>query len=141
MGLFEHFPYTNFQNLNLDELSNRVTALENLYKTMADQTPEILNRIRTLEDFQRELEAGDLSEGMRQAIFAWCQANYDEVFSRYIKLVYFGLTDDGHFCAFIPETWEEIEFKTSGYDIVLPDVPYGHLILDSTVSEIYYGGE
>lgn len=141
MGLFEKFPYTNFQDLNLDVLMKIVKDLKDQYKIMAGQMPEILNRIQTLEDFQKELEAGDLSEGMQQAIFAWCQENYNEVFSGYIKLVYFGLTENGHFCAFIPETWEEIAFKTSGYDIDLPDVPYGHLILDSTVSEIYYGGE
>ncbi len=40
--------------------------------------------------------------------------------------VYFGLTDDGHFCAYIPDNWEDIEFDTgTNYG----EFDYGRLIL------------
>lgn len=141
MGIFEHFPYTNFQDLNLNYLLKMVKELKAAFDKLSGNIPDIENRLKVLEDFQAAIESGDLSNGMKQAIFTWCEQNYNEVFSKYIRLVYFGLTDDGHFCAFIPENWQEIEFKTSGYDIELPDTPYGHLVLNSTVSAIYYGGE
>lgn len=54
-----------------------------------------------------------------------------ELIDKYIKIgVYFGLTEDGYFCAYIPETWKDIHFKTTGYDIYEPTKKeYGHLVL------------
>ena len=44
--------------------------------------------------------------------------------------VYFGLTDDGYFVAYIPPTWDKIKFSTTEYDIKIPIQPeYGHLVL------------
>lgn len=62
-------------------------------------------------------------------------ANYDEdkiieLFDRYFKFVFFGLTEDGYFVAYIPESWNDIQFSTSGYDNFTSIEPeYGHLIL------------
>ena len=62
-------------------------------------------------------------------------ANYDEdkiieLFDRYFKFVFFGLTEDGYFVAYIPESWNDIQFSTSGYDDFASIEPeYGHLIL------------
>lgn len=45
-------------------------------------------------------------------------------------MVLFGLTQDGHFIAYIPESWGNIVFKTSGYDYETALMPeFGHLIL------------
>lgn len=46
-----------------------------------------------------------------------------------IKNVFFGLTKSGHFVAYIPESWDDIIFYTSGYDYDISGIPYGHLIL------------
>lgn len=44
--------------------------------------------------------------------------------------VYFGLSDSGYFVATIPQTWNNIKFKTTGLDIDVPTHPeYGHLVL------------
>ena len=62
-------------------------------------------------------------------------ANYDEdkiieLLDRYVKFVFFGLTEDGYFVAYIPESWNDIQFSTSGYDDFTSIEPeYGHLIL------------
>ena len=40
--------------------------------------------------------------------------------------VYFGLTDDGHFCAYVPDDWEDIEFDTGTR---YGEFDYGRLIL------------
>lgn len=54
-----------------------------------------------------------------------------EIIDKYIAtMVFFGLTDDGHFVAYIPESWKDIEFYTTGLDIFLALEPeYGHLVL------------
>ena len=49
---------------------------------------------------------------------------------KYIQFVFFGLTNDGYFVAYIPESWDEISFSTSGYDDFVALAPdFGHLIL------------
>lgn len=48
--------------------------------------------------------------------------------------VYFGLTDSGYFVAYIPESWSDIVFNTTEYDIFLPIEPeFGHLVLSYEV--------
>ena len=44
-------------------------------------------------------------------------------------MVFFGLTDTGYFIAFIPDNWEEITFETTGWDVDISGIPYGHLCL------------
>ena len=45
-------------------------------------------------------------------------------------IVFFGLTDSGYFVAYLPESWDDIIFQTTGYDVDIPEMPdYGHLVL------------
>lgn len=54
-----------------------------------------------------------------------------EVIEHYIAtMVFFGITDDGYFVAYIPDSWDDITFYTTELDIFLPIEPeYGHLVL------------
>lgn len=53
-----------------------------------------------------------------------------QILDKAIKNVWFGLTDTGYFVAYIPESWDDIKFSTTGYDINLVCHPeYGHLVL------------
>lgn len=54
-----------------------------------------------------------------------------EEIEKYIAtMVFFGITDDGYFVAYIPESWKNITFNTTGLDINLDLQPeYGHLVL------------
>lgn len=46
-------------------------------------------------------------------------------------MVFFGLTDNGYFVAYIPDGWDDITFKTTGLDAyVTPPMDYGHLVLE-----------
>lgn len=55
----------------------------------------------------------------------------EKLLAAYIPVaIFFGLTQGGNFVAYIPETWDEIQFGTTGYDTVAPMQPqYGHLVL------------
>ena len=46
-----------------------------------------------------------------------------------VKMVFFGLTDSGYFVAYIPDSWDDIQFRTTGYDYPTTDYNYGHLVL------------
>ena len=56
----------------------------------------------------------------------------EEMVNKYITAgVYFGLTDNGHFVAYIPEAWDKVSFNTTEFDISIPIQPeYGHLVLN-----------
>lgn len=56
----------------------------------------------------------------------------EEILREYIAtMVFFGLTDDGYFVAYIPDSWESITFETTGYDTVVDLMPeFGHLVLN-----------
>ena len=55
----------------------------------------------------------------------------EEVIKEYICVgVYFGLTNDGYFVAYIPDGWNDIHFKTTGYDVTLALMQeFGHLCI------------
>ena len=55
----------------------------------------------------------------------------EEMAQKYLTAgVYFGLTNDGYFCAYIPRSWQNVKFNTTGLDINVPLQPeYGHLVL------------
>lgn len=55
----------------------------------------------------------------------------ERVLSEFIpKMVYFGLTDTGYFVVYIPDSWDDISFATTEYDIHVDLEPeFGHLVL------------
>ena len=46
-----------------------------------------------------------------------------------LKMIIVGLTNDGHIIFYIAESWDDITFNTTGYDIAIPDIDFGHLVL------------
>lgn len=80
--------------------------------------------IDNLNELQKELDI----------VQKWID-DFDTVYAEQIiadfiaTMVFFGLTDTGYFIAFIPESWDEIEFETTGWDTDITGIPYGHLCL------------
>lgn len=56
----------------------------------------------------------------------WFADNAWKIYERTAKQVFFGLTSDGYFCAYVPESWREIEFDTGA---IYGTEEYGRLIL------------
>lgn len=80
---------------------------------------------RLTAEFAKFIEGGfeEYYEGM---LTEWILNNAGDLLTKYIKLVFFGLTPDGYFCAWIPESWSEITFDTvADYS----DPLYGRLVL------------
>ena len=69
------------------------------------------------------LDEGDFeNESFRD----WADKNLPSMITEMIHFVWFGLTDDGHFVAYVPANWTWLNFDT-GVDITEPE--YGHLII------------
>lgn len=100
-----------------------------------DYVAELMNEWNI--EFTDEIEAElaemwrQIHEGYIDAMNEWFEKDF---FRELVKQVYFGLTDDGHFIAYIPESWSDIFFDT-GFNY--NDDTYGRLILRWDVDDEY----
>lgn len=78
-------------------------------------------------EFEKFKESGFLDYYEKQ-LDEWINANMPEIIGKYIRMVFFGLTLDGYFVAYIPEGtgWDDIIFDTGA---VYRSDEYGRLIL------------
>ena len=129
MAYFE-FPHTRTYDTDLGWLIRQC-------KTNADAI-DVLNQWRvsadaTIEDFQNlidNIERGIFPEAMATALKEWIVKNFYDIVADMTKMVFFGLTDSGYFVAYIPESWDDITFLTTGWDYNTDQMPaYGHLVL------------
>lgn len=84
--------------------------------------------------FQQFMESG-FEDYYEEQIEAWINAHMENIIIQAVKMVFFGLSDDGHFIAYIPSSWNEIIFDT-GYDYS-DENTYGHLILKMYVTDTF----
>ena len=120
------FPHTHFYDDDLRELLAKVKWLiENV---------EDLNEWRTtheaeyaeLKQLYDDVMSGNFPPSIVEAFEKWMFENAIELVGKLVKHVYFGLTNNGYFCAYIPDAWADIQFDTvSNFDEPL----YGHLML------------
>lgn len=139
MGLFEHeyFPYTNLHELNLDYVLKSIEdcrkAGKDFLQWVEEHEPEYAYIKKIIEDMQ----AGLLPDGVANGIYEWMKKNGLDLIAQLATQVYFGLTDDGYFVAYVPESWDDIIFNTTGYDIDISlelNEDYGRLVLSMEVS-------
>lgn len=129
LGFFNKYPYTDFHELNLDWVLKTVkdlfAAVQQIDSWM-DQHQAEYEELKALYD---AIMAGNFPDSIKQAFADWMNANALDLVGEMVKLVIFNITDDGYFVAYIPESWEDILFNTTGLDINLPGYDYGHLVL------------
>ena len=97
--------YANMLGININATHDDVVKLQELFQKFQDQ---------------------GLAELYEKLLQQWVDDNMERIISRAIKFVYFGLTNDGYFCAYIPDSWDEIMFDTGA---VYGRSDYGRLIL------------
>lgn len=90
--------------------------------------------IAELERLFEEFIASGFDDYYKAQVIEWVNNNLNYIFDKVVKQVYFGLTDDGHFIAYIPDSWSDIVFST-GADCTKDT--YGHLILKMDVDSPY----
>lgn len=44
-------------------------------------------------------------------------------------MIFVEISDAGYFIYYVPKSWDNIKFETSGVDVEIPNVEYGRLIL------------
>ena len=78
-----------------------------------EQVEENERAIARLEELFEKFQESGFDDYYREQIHEWVQANMEPIISDAIKMVWFGLTDDGYFCARIPKSWAGLIFDTN----------------------------
>lgn len=126
---FYEFPHTRTYDSDLGWLIKTVKKvckeIESLDAWKATHEEEY-NQLKALYD---AIISGNFPPEIVDAFNKWATRNLPELLQSYVAAVFFGITEDGYFFADIPEAWSDIIFNTTGFDIAIPSVDFGHLTL------------
>ena len=128
MSFFE-FPHTRTYDSDLGWLIQDYKTLDEAIKSLNDWKEYTQP---TIDDFKALYEAiisGNLPEGMQIGMLNWLEKNALDVLGKAVKMAIFSLTDDGYLMIYIPDSWDDITFGTTGLDTFPADIDYGHLTL------------
>lgn len=102
---------------------DKITAYASYLAELLGKNNEDIQEIR---DYVNEFLTSGFDDALAEKIAKWIDDHLQFIFTHTIRQVYFGLTQDGHFVAYVPDSWSDIVFDT-GADINLDT--YGRLIL------------
>ena len=126
---FNKFPYTDFHELNLDFLLTNYKRLLDALSELDTWVDNHEKEYEALKQMVDDLESGKWSDEFIESLLKWYRYNIVDIIGELIKQVFFGITDDGYFVAYIPESWNDITFGTTGLDDFPEGIEYGHLTL------------
>lgn len=90
------------------------------------QTEKNRLAIEELKQLFEEFKEHGFDTYYKEQVLKWITDNINLLYQEFATQVYFGLTDDGYFCAYVPESWNDITFDTGA---VFGRSDYGRLIL------------
>lgn len=133
LDIFQHqYPYTDFHELNLSwiiehfkEIIDDIDSLESWKSTHQQAYNELKNLTDNINARLTNIEDGDFPDSLYNAMKTWWEANAVDLVGELVRFVFFGLTPDGYFVAYIPENWRDINFDT----IITPGEDYGKLCI------------
>lgn len=120
------FPHTSLYESDLREILSNMRWLLDKMKGILEWKDEYQETYDALKLLYDNLMAGNFPPSFVEALKNWISEHGVEIIAEKIKAIHFGLTNDGYFCAYIPESWSDVHFDTvEDYD----DPLYGHLML------------
>lgn len=128
MAFFE-FPHTRTYDSDLGWLIRQCKTNQEAIAILESWKNDAQISIDDIKQLYDDIMKGHFPTGMADAIKSWITGHFYDIVGDMIKTVFFGLTDDGYFVAYIPESWSDITFNTTGFDIFIPGYDYGHLTL------------
>lgn len=115
------------QEQTIKNLCKVINTLIDYCNSIADSlNDDVITAIEQLQkDFKDFIEHG-FDDYYREQVENWFKENAFLIYQLIAKNVYFGLTDTGYFCAYVPDGWSDIAFDTGQ---VYNTPTYGRLIL------------
>lgn len=103
-----------------------IQQLIDQYGSTDSQIQKNADDIAELQELFRKFQESGFDEYYEQQVIQWISDNIAILYQQLAKQVFFGLTSDGHFCAYVPDSWSDITFDTGA---VYGTETYGRLIL------------
>lgn len=135
--MFNLFPYTNFHEINIDwilqNLKKLVDELNKIEKWIEENQNEYNDLIDIMTQLQKDvsdIQNGNFPPEMIEAISKWLLNNIGSILA---TIIWFGVTEDGHLVAYIPDAWADILFVTP-MDYTQDD--YGRLCLYYNIEKV-----
>ena len=93
----------------IKELSNKIWEYD---KILYEKLKEVED---TLQEYADILDGkiNDFDQIILTKTEKWLDENMEDILTQAVKLVWFGLTDDGYFMAVIPPNWSDVQFDTT----------------------------
>lgn len=132
MSFFE-FPHTRTYDSDLGWLIKDYKTLDEFKDAMLQWIEQTQPTIDEMNELLQMIASGNLPEGMQEGIKTWLEENALDLIGELVKMVFFGITDDGYFVAYIPESWSDIIFGTTGLDTIISGYEYGRLVLSMNI--------
>ena len=132
MSFFE-FPHTRTYDSDLGYIIKHLGSYDETIAALDAWISENQPKLDDFETLYNLMMSGNLPPGVQEGISKWMQQNALNIVGELVKMVFFGLTDDGYFVAYIPDSWDDIIFNTTGLDISIADIDYGHLVLSFNI--------
>lgn len=114
------------QEERIKRLCKQYDKLCHYASMLAEQVNLSTTQVTTIAQEFESFKASGFYDYYAAQIKDWIEHNLDLLYEQLCTQVYFGLTDDGRFCAFIPQSWNDIVFDTG---VVYGTEEYGRLIL------------
>lgn len=130
------FPHTHFYDDDLRELLRKIKCLIENVKDLNEWRATHEAEYQVLKDLYDDIMYGKFPPSIVKAFEDWMRKNALDLVGELVKMVFFGITDDGYFVAYIPESWEDIIFGTTGLDDFPTGFDYGHLTLSLRIGGI-----
>lgn len=124
----DRFPWTNIHELNLDWILKHFREFITMLGELEDWKTQHEAEYEELKMLYDNIIAGNFPESMKISLQNWISANLVSIIGAAIKMVFFVL-EDGHLVAYIPDSWSELVFGTTGLDDFTPGYSFGHLTL------------
>lgn len=122
MSFTNDFPYTDFHEINLDWILNKIKDLTNNFVELKKQNENLSSDFDILQKNFDELVVYVESR--------FTDENIRKIIEKYLStMIFIEISKNGYIIYNIPEQWSDIIFNTNGVDYFLEDVNFGTLIL------------
>lgn len=119
--------YVNDVIKNSNDFGKVLTELQQGLSEVNATDSEQMEDIAALQQELEKIKNGEYADMYTDSMDKWVDKNMPGIVSRIVRYVSFGLTADGYFVAYIPTSWQFLQFNT----IKDPCNPlYGHLVLN-----------
>ena len=122
------YPRTDFHELNADWIIKHFKEFIESFKELDSWIDQHEKEYEELKKLYDDFIHGRFTPDFLAALESWTIKNTQSIIAAAIKTVFFGL-EDGYLVAYIPDSWSEIIFGTTGLDDFDTSYDFGHLTL------------